>query len=278
MIFGVRRMDMKRNNSFFTSMGFYVLLGIGLIALVSLLVYYSGSDDVTNQNTEMVDLNEGVRDSADASADRTEKKNDGETKPEKTTTEETAAKEKENSEDVFGKKDNTKQEFDPGENGYGTGAKEVIDNNADNDEDNIEVASYNGEQALSWPMAGNVILPYSMETTVYYKTLDAYKCNPGILIEGQEGADVYAAYNGVVKSITNTPDRGTVVTVDIGNGYETSYGQLMNVTVAEGESIATNKNIGEIAPVSSYYTKEGNHLYFEVTKDGIPVDPMLLIE
>ncbi|MBQ8317779.1 MAG: M23 family metallopeptidase [Lachnospiraceae bacterium] len=138
--------------------------------------------------------------------------------------------------------------------------------------------SYNGEQSLAWPLNGDVILPYSMDTTVYYATLKAYKCNPGMLIAGSEGTDIVSAYDGVVESVVDDQEHGTIVTVDMGNGYKCSYGQLMNVTVAEGDEVVLGQNLGEVAPVTSYYTEEGTHLYFAMTKDGEPVNPMLYIQ
>ena len=117
-----------------------------------------------------------------------------------------------------------------------------------------------------------------MDTTVYYATLQSYKCNPGMLIAGDEGSDVFAAYEGVVKSVEDTKQYGTVVRVDMGNGYEAMYGQLMNVCVKAGDTVSKAQVIGEIAPVSTYYTEEGNHLYFEITRDGAPVNPVTLIQ
>lgn len=142
----------------------------------------------------------------------------------------------------------------------------------------IAAYSYDGEQSLAWPLNGDIILPYSMDTTVYYATLKTYKCNPGILISGTEGANVVSAYDGVVESITEDKEHGTVVTVNMGNGYTTSYGQLMNVTVSEGEEVVLGQVIGEIAPVTAYYTEEGTHLYFDMKKDGEPVNPILFIQ
>jgi septal ring factor EnvC (AmiA/AmiB activator) len=52
----------------------------------------------------------------------------------------------------------------------------------------------------------------------------------------------------------------------------------MNVTVSEGEVIASGENIAEVGPVSSYYTKEGSHLYLSLTKDGSPFNPMVMME
>lgn len=142
----------------------------------------------------------------------------------------------------------------------------------------IATYSYDGEQSLAWPLNGDIILPYSMDTTVYYETLQVYKCNPGILISGTEGANVVSAYDGVVESITEDKEHGTVVTVNMGNGYTTSYGQLMNINVSEGEEVVLGQVLGEVAPVTAYYTEEGTHLYFDMKKDGEPINPILFIQ
>ena len=118
---------------------------------------------------------------------------------------------------------------------------------------------------------------------------DVYLAGPGIgtdkdtaselrmLIEGSEGTNVLSAYEGVVTAVEDTKEFGTTVKIDMGNGYEATYGQLMNVCVGVGDTVSLGQNIAEIGPVSSYYTKEGTHLYFSITKDGVPVNPLNLI-
>jgi murein DD-endopeptidase MepM/ murein hydrolase activator NlpD len=160
-------------------------------------------------------------------------------------------------------------------------------------EDGTEWTGFNGDAELVWPLIGSVgaygstdaenatgtvVIPYSMDTTVYFETLGLYKCNPGVMLRGAEGENVYSVYGGTVTSVEDTKEFGTVVTVDMGNGYVAKYGQLMNVTVSEGEVIASGENIAEIGPVSAYYTEEGNHLYLALTKDDSPINPMTLIE
>ncbi len=154
----------------------------------------------------------------------------------------------------------------------------VVSDYAESMDEVIAGYSYDGEQSLAWPLNGDIILPYSMDTTVYYTTLETYKCNPGILISGSEGTNIVSAYDGVVESITEDKEHGTVVTVNMGNGYTTSYGQLMNVTVSEGEEVVLGQVLGELGPVTAYYTEEGTHLYFEMDKDGEPVNPILYIQ
>jgi len=41
-----------------------------------------------------------------------------------------------------------------------------------------EALNFNSESTISWPIEGKVMIPFSMETTVYFKTLDQYRCNP----------------------------------------------------------------------------------------------------
>ena len=147
------------------------------------------------------------------------------------------------------------------------------------DKDGVIVANaYNEGGALVWPVEGEVILPFSMDTTVYFKTLRSYRCNPGILIAAEEGENVLAAYEGVVESVSEDKEHGTTVTVIMGNGYKAIYGQLMNVTVAKGDTITTAQNIGEAAAPSSYYTEEGTHVFFELMKNGVPINPIILMQ
>ena len=88
-------------------------------------------------------------------------------------------------------------------------------------EDGVVVANaYNEGGTLVWPVDGKVILPYSMDTTVYFKTLRSYRCNPGILIAADEGENVLAAYEGVVESVSEEKEHGTTVTVIMGNGFK----------------------------------------------------------
>ena len=38
---------------------------------------------------------------------------------------------------------------------------------------------------LSWPVTGNIVLGYSMDTTTYFPTLDQYKVNPANVIQSE---------------------------------------------------------------------------------------------
>ena len=44
---------------------------------------------------------------------------------------------------------------------------------------------FDPEDGMLWPMEGNVILNYSMDSTIYFATLDQYKYNPAVIIAGE---------------------------------------------------------------------------------------------
>lgn len=139
-----------------------------------------------------------------------------------------------------------------------------------------QVVAYDGKTKLEWPVVGNVILPYSMNTTVYFQTLDQYKVNPAMLVQATEGADVSNIYEGKVESVKKDPKIGTTVVVDLGNKFKVIYAQLNpeSIKVKKGDVIDKGFVIGKVIAPTDFFIKEGAHLYFAMTKDNKPVNPM----
>lgn len=131
---------------------------------------------------------------------------------------------------------------------------------------------------LLWPVDGSVIMNYSMDKTVYFATLDQYKYNPAMIISGNPGSKVTAAARGIVKSIEEKAATGLTMTLDIGNGYELVYGQLKDVQFAKGNVVEAGALLGYLQQPSRYYSVEGCNLYFQVLKDGKPVNPLDYLE
>lgn len=134
--------------------------------------------------------------------------------------------------------------------------------------------SFGDTDTLVWPVVGNVLINYSMDKTVYFPTLDQYKYNPAIVIAANEGDMITAAAAGKVTSVFEDPQIGQAVTMDLGNGYEITYGQLKEILVSEGSYVSMGDMIASVAAPTKYYSIEGTNVYFKLTKDGNPVNPM----
>lgn len=138
--------------------------------------------------------------------------------------------------------------------------------------------NFTEDTIMLWPVNGEVVIDYSMDATTYFPTLDQYKYNPSLVMSAAVGDPVQAAANGQVMSISEDVETGTTLTMDMGNGYQAVYGQLKDVAVQEGQTVEAGTIIGYVNDPTRYYVEEGANLYFAMTKDGAPVDPMIYIE
>lgn len=142
----------------------------------------------------------------------------------------------------------------------------------------VQTVNFQAENGLRWPAEGNVIMEYSMDKTVYFPTLDLYKCNPAVLIQGEVGMPVNAAADAIVKVVGNDAEIGNYVTLDLGNGYELTYGQLDEPQVNPGDYLEAGAQVGTLASPTKYYVVEGVNLYLKMTKDGAPIDPLDFVD
>lgn len=151
---------------------------------------------------------------------------------------------------------------------------------AENQETAVETAGaaqdlmFSEATIMELPVTGTVLIPYNMENTVYFPTLDLYQCNPGVVFSAAEGTPVLAAADGEVVSVENDARTGLTVTMNLGNGYEAIYGQLTDVSLEAGQKVQKAARIGAVAAPTKYYVKEGSNLFFEMKKDGKAIDPM----
>lgn len=118
---------------------------------------------------------------------------------------------------------------------------------------NAVTVNFSDNSLMLWPVSGTVLLDYSMDKTVYFKTLDQYKYNPAMIIAAAENDKVMAGASGIIKSIDNFAETGTTVNVDFGNGYEAVYGQLLNVQVQTGDYVEATTTLEYVAQPTKYY-------------------------
>jgi murein DD-endopeptidase MepM/ murein hydrolase activator NlpD len=87
---------------------------------------------------------------------------------------------------------------------------------------------------------------------------------------------VNAAANGtVVKSQCGwNGGYGCVVVLDHGDGFQTLYAHLAELSVAVGDSVSQGGNIGTMGNTGRVWGKTGIHLHFEVVDNGVKKNPL----
>ncbi len=131
---------------------------------------------------------------------------------------------------------------------------------------------------LVWPINGEVLIGYSMDRTVYFKTLSQYKYNPGIVVGAAEGDVITANASGKVIEVFYDEELGNGVKVDIGRGYTAIYGQLKDIQVQKDSIVEVGNVLGYIAAPTKYFSAEGTNAYFALEKNGVPADPFGKLE
>ena len=123
------------------------------------------------------------------------------------------------------------------------------------------------------PVEGEVLLPFSMDSSIYFSTLDQYKYNPALMLQAEEGTAVTACAEGKVIDIFEDAEIGHAVTMELGDGYELTYGQLKEINVSLGSYVNPGENVGKVAAPTKYFSLEGANLYLKLTAEGTPVTP-----
>ena len=124
----------------------------------------------------------------------------------------------------------------------------------------------------------NITLTYGEHT---YTSPDIVVFHSGIDISGfEEGANVYAANNGNVITITREESYGKYIMIDHNNGYYTLYAHLKDFApgIEEGTTVSKGQVIGYMG--STGYAAEP-HLHFEIRTCeyyNCTIDPMTLLK
>lgn len=97
----------------------------------------------------------------------------------------------------------------------------------------------------------------------------------GIDISGNYGDSIYAVNDGRVIYSGWQSGYGKVIIIDHGNNMSTLYAHCSQLLVGEGTAVKKGQIIGK---VGSTGWSTGNHLHFEVRKNGTPIDPLSMVK
>ena len=128
--------------------------------------------------------------------------------------------------------------------------------------------SYEGG-AFGWPVPGYSTISSYFGYRIHPIT-GVSKLHAGIDIPAPAGVTVAAANSGTVIVATYSESYGNYVIIDHG-GLTTLYAHNTSLSVSAGQTV---KKGDKIAAVGTTGYSTGNHLHFEVRKNGTPVDPM----
>lgn len=99
--------------------------------------------------------------------------------------------------------------------------------------------------------------------------------HPGLDIAVPSGSYIRAAGDGIVAEAQDDPVYGLFVAVDHADGYRSLYGHASQLLVSPGDTVRQNE---VIALSGSTGRSSAPHLHFEILLDGLPVDPLTLVE
>ncbi|MBP5373087.1 MAG: M23 family metallopeptidase [Clostridia bacterium] len=131
------------------------------------------------------------------------------------------------------------------------------------------------EVAFIMPVEGGEVLKdYTAATVVYNQTLGIFTGHLALDVGGAVDANVFAAYDGEIESITTGYLEGTTVTVNHGNGLKTVYNSIeADEGLSVGDKVMQGDVIGVISTNNRQEYKDGAHLHFEVWENGEKISP-----
>jgi murein DD-endopeptidase MepM/ murein hydrolase activator NlpD len=95
--------------------------------------------------------------------------------------------------------------------------------------------------------------------------------HPGIDFKGNRGDDAKCTATGKVVFAGRYGGYGNCVKIEHANNFETLYGHLSRITVKVGQEVTVGQKIGEIGSTGR---STGNHLHYEVRKNGKAINPI----
>ena len=132
--------------------------------------------------------------------------------------------------------------------------------------------------SLTWPVQGEVLTSYSVETLAYDVTMADWRTHAGVDIAAAAGTEVRAPASGVVVEVTEDVMLGTAVVIDHGGDLTTTCANLASVpTVEVGDEVTVGDIIGSVGNTAIAESALASHLHFSVEREGQSVDPMELL-
>ncbi len=144
-------------------------------------------------------------------------------------------------------------------------------NRADIGDDGIDVST----TTYVVPMQNaTIVKDYSGSELQYNDTLRQWEIHKAIDFQAGDDLNVYAVADGTVSNVYTNYLEGTVIEISHSDGIVSIYKSLNSeVSVAVGDNVSAGQIIGQVADSMAQESNTGTHLHFEMTVNGVKVDP-----
>lgn len=130
---------------------------------------------------------------------------------------------------------------------------------------------------FSAPCAGTSTLDYSETALAWNATLGQYSTHLGMDFAPEDGK-VLSVADGTVKETGYDTLDGYYVIVSHAEDYESRYYSLSEtLNVKKGDTVTKGQQIGTTSTSMAKESLDGNHLHFEMSKNGSDINPLSVI-
>lgn len=121
---------------------------------------------------------------------------------------------------------------------------------------------------------GKVSRNYADTTLVWSPTLKQYSTHLALDFTSED-KNVYASCDGTVQEVGYNSLDGYYVVLTHKDGYTTKYLSLdTESTLKQGATIKQGQLLGKMSTTQGSESLDGDHVHFEVLKDGVNVNPL----
>ena len=135
----------------------------------------------------------------------------------------------------------------------------------------ISLQEINGDLFI-WPVNGAITSPFGYRTDPFNSGNRQF--HTGIDIRGSTGTPIRAAMAGRVSQIGYDNVLGNFVAISHHSSYRTVYAHMSVIRTRAGAYVAAGEHIGDVGNTGM---STGPHLHFTVYKNGVLVNPRVLI-
>lgn len=132
------------------------------------------------------------------------------------------------------------------------------------EQERIKAATFNGVYFAVRPVSGNITSRFGANESIRDHT------HKGMDIAAPNGTPIKAAADGTVTYSGWMSGYGNLIIISHGNGIQTYYGHCSKLEAGVGKKVSAGD---VIAKVGSTGNSTGNHLHFEIRKNGSQINP-----